>query len=131
MEIRPREIVIMACDYDALVAWYCDVLGFERVREVTDAFHHANLKSSGGVRIGIADAKEMGVPLEMQDGTSDAQSVVPQIEVTDVTAFLHHVERDGGRITGGPSLDKDDGFWFGSFADPQGNQWWVVDGKCP
>ena len=36
-----------------------------------------------------------------------------------------------GTVTGGPARDAQGGFWFGGFADPEGNPVWVVDGACP
>ena len=127
MEIRPREIVILADDFDLLVAWYRDVLGFEVVRFFNDAFQFANLETSTGIRLGIGSAAEAGVvPGDRQHNT-----VVLQIEVDDVGGLLDHLEQNGATITGGPSFDKQLKFWFGSFSDPEGNPVWVVDTDCP
>ena len=76
IEIRPREIVILAEDFDRLVAWYRDVLGFDVVRLFEDQFHFCNLETSSGIRLGIGLASEMGVvPGDRQHNT-----VVFQIE---------------------------------------------------
>ncbi|MEE3283320.1 MAG: VOC family protein, partial [Planctomycetota bacterium] len=70
MEIRPREIVILADDFDLLVAWYRDVLGFEVVRFFNDTFQFANLETSTGIRLGIGSAAETGVvPGDRQHNT--------------------------------------------------------------
>ena len=40
-------------------------------------------------------------------------------------------ESTGAKALFGPSFDKENNFWFGGFADPEGNPWWVVDKDCP
>ena len=125
--MRPRESVLLAEDFDTLVSWYVEVLGFETTRLEADAFHYANLSTASGIHLGIALGSEMGVEI----GDRARNSCVLQLEVDDVREFLSAVEQAGGRITGGPNFDKGGGFWFGSIADPEGNSWWVVDAKCP
>ena len=127
MEIRSRETVILATDYASLVAWYCDALGFSVVQQFQEGFHYSNLESAAGVKLGIAPAKEMSVtPIDRGSNT-----VILQFQVDDVAAFFAHIKRTGGTITGGPSFDANGSFWFGSFADPEGNPLWVVDKNCP
>lgn len=126
-EIRPREAVILASDFTALVAWYRDVLGFIVRQLFEDGFHYGNLETASGLRIGIADANEMGV----EPGDRKSNTVVLQIEVDDVKAFFAHVEANGGTIASGPNHDPDADFWFGGFSDPEGNPVWVVDRNCP
>jgi predicted enzyme related to lactoylglutathione lyase len=125
--LTPREPVLFALDFDSLVAWYIDSLGFELARLENTDFHYANLRTASGVLLGVALASEMGIEL----GDRARNSCVLQIEVDDVRGFLSHVESVGGAITGGPSFNEGGGFWFGSIADPEGNSWWVVDAKCP
>lgn len=125
-EIRPRETVIMAVDFPALVAWYQSALGFELEALHEDDYHYATLKTTSGIKIGIADAKEMGCePKERKDNT-----VLMQFEVPDVKAFFEHLEANGASIPFGPSYDKKGEFWYGGFADPEGNPFWVVDVNC-
>jgi uncharacterized glyoxalase superfamily protein PhnB len=127
MEIRPRETVILASDFASLVAWYRDVLGFELVQQFEDGYHYANLETSSGIKIGIGSAQEMGVvPLDRSTNT-----VILQIEVDDLQQFFAHLEAADGAVRFGPSFDKKDKFWYGGFADPEGNPWWVVDKDCP
>lgn len=126
-EIRARETVILAGDYEALVAWYRDVLGFAATRRFDGDYNYCNLASGGGVRIGIAPAAEM----QVEPGDRARNTVILQIEVDDVRALFEQLTSGGGVITSGPSYDKNDGFWFGSFADPEGNPVWVVDKNCP
>lgn len=123
VELRPRETVILATDFSRLVDWYRDVLGFTVVRLFEDDFHFCNPQTSAGIRIGIGDAKEMGVV----PGDRQSQTVILQFEVDDVQEFFAHLEQSGTEIVNGPAFDKNDGFWFGSFADPEGNSCWVVD----
>ncbi|MBZ0266944.1 VOC family protein [bacterium] len=127
MEITPRESVILAADFASLVEWYAGALGFAVTKRFEGKFHYCNLETAGGVRIGIAPAAEMGVTPDNRS----ANTVVLQFRVPDVKAFLEHVRDQGGTITGGPSFDPSDSFWFGSFADPEGNPFWVVDENCP
>lgn len=127
VQIRPRESVIHAVDFSALVAWYRDVLGFTVVKLFDDDFHFCNLETLSGIRIGIASAKEMG--LEPADRSKN--TVILQFEVDDVKQFLEHVEQGGGSVPYAPMFNKKDNFWFGGFADPEGNPFWVVDKNCP
>ena len=126
MEIRPRETVILADDFSALVRWYQDVLGFTVARIFEDDYHYCNLELESGIKIGIADAQQMGV----ETGDRSCNTVLLQIEVDDVKEFFAHLGNVGAE-THGPSFDQKGGFWFGSFTDPEGNPWWVVDKNCP
>ena len=127
VEIRPRETVVLAGDFAGLVAWYRDVLGFKVVQQFQDDFHFANLETPSGIKIGIGSAEEMGVvPVDRSTNT-----VILQFQVDDLQQFFAHLEAAGGAITFGPSFDKKDEFWFGGFADPEGNPCWVVDKNCP
>ncbi|MCB9914170.1 MAG: VOC family protein [Planctomycetes bacterium] len=127
MELRAREPVILAADFAALVRWYREALGFRVTRLFEDGFHYGNLETPSGAKLGVASAAEMGVT----PGDRRANTVVLQLEVADVRAFLAHVESAGGAVLGGPSFDANGAFWFGSFADPEGNPFWVVDERCP
>jgi predicted enzyme related to lactoylglutathione lyase len=127
IDIRPRESVILARDFAATVDWYRRALGFRVVKQFDDGFNYCNLETSSGIRLGIGDAQQMGVT----DDTLNNDTVIIQFEVDDVGKFFAHVEQLGGSITGGPSFDPSGEFWFGSFADPEGNEFWVVDKNCP
>jgi len=127
MKLNPREPVVLAVDFQALVDWYQRVPGFKVARLVEGDYHYCNLENESGIRLGIADAKEMGVnPIDRKSNT-----VILQFQVADVQGFLENVRENGGDITLGPSLDKKEGFWFGGFADLEGNPFWVVDENCP
>ena len=127
MQIRHREPVRLAADFDGLVAWYRDVLGFTVAALMEEGFHYCNLETPSGIRLGIADAAEMGVsPIDPRNNT-----VVLQFEVDDVQEFFTHLEQLGASITNGPLFNAKDEFWFGGFADPEGNPCWVVDKNCP
>ena len=58
-------------------------------------------------------------------------TVVLQFEVDDVRELFAHLEQTGASINNEPTFNKQDGFWFGAFADPEGNPYWVVDKNCP
>ncbi len=127
IEIRPRETVILATGFSALVAWYRDVLGFTVVKLFEDGFHYCNLETPSGIKIGIADAQEMGVvPVDRRSNT-----VILQFEVDDIEELFAQLEQTGASITNGPAVDEKGVFWFGGFLDPEGNPCWVVDKNCP
>ena len=127
IEIRPREPVVLVEDFDKLVAFYCDALGFSVIQRFDEGYHYANLETETGMRLGIGVIGEVGSePMDRSRNT-----VFLQVEVDDVKAFFAHLENHGGSVLFGPSFDKKDGFWFGGFADPEGNPWWVVDKDCP
>ena len=129
VELRPRETVILATGFSALVDWYRDALGFTVVQLFEDDLHFCNLETPSGIKIGIGigDAAEMGV----EPGDRQGNTVILQFEVDDVKELFAHLEQVGATITNGPSFSEQDGFWFGSFADPEGNPCWVVDKNCP
>lgn len=127
VDIRPRETVILASDFDLLVDWYRDVLGFAVARRFDEAYQYCNLETATGIRIGIGSAAQMGIePTDRSQNT-----VVLQFEVDNVTEFLNRVGESGGAVTLGPSFDENDNFWYGGFTDPEGNPIWVVDKECP
>ena len=127
MKLDPRESVILAEDYQALVDWYQNVLGFKVARLVEKDYHYCNLENESGIRLGIAPAQEMGV----SPNDRNSNTVILQFQVADVPSFLETVREKGGDINFGPSLDKNEGFWFGGFSDLEGNPFWVVDENCP
>ncbi|MEM7168451.1 MAG: VOC family protein [Planctomycetota bacterium] len=127
MEVRPRETVILAADFDALVRWYQEALGFAVTQRIEDGFHYCHMQTDSGIRIGIAAAQEMGV--KSVDRANN--SVVLQLEVDDLREFFTQVQQRGAAITGGPNFNQADSFWFGAIADPEGNPIWVVDQNCP
>lgn len=127
MKLSPRETVILADDFDALVAWYVDVLGFRVTKRFEEGYRYANLETETGLRIGIAPAEEVGV----MPGDRSTNTVLFQIEVPDVKVFFEHLGNAGASIAFGPARDEADGFWYGGFKDLEGNPIWVVDADCP
>jgi len=125
--LSPREVVILAEDYDTLVAWYVEVLGFRIARQFTDGYRYTNLENDSGIRIGIAPAAEAGVT----PGDRSGSTVLLQVGAPDVKALFEHLTQAGGTITFGPSFDERGQFWYGGFADLEGNPIWVVDQSCP
>ncbi len=126
-DLQPREPVVLVEDFGRLVAWYRDVLGFRVRRTFEDGMHYANLETESGIELGIALASEV----QTEPGDRAGATVILQFEVHDVRGLLNHVATKGGTVTFGPHFNEQDGFWFGAFADPEGNRSWVVDGACP
>ena len=127
VKLTPREMVVLVDDFDATVSWYVDVLGFRVTARFTEEYRYANLETESGIRIGIAPAAEMGV--EPTDRANN--NVILQMGTPDVKALLCRVQENGGVILFGPSFDQGGGFWYGAFADLEGNPIWVVDENCP
>ncbi|GJM44400.1 MAG: hypothetical protein DHS20C21_12420 [Gemmatimonadota bacterium] len=127
MEVRPRESVILVEDFPAMVAWYRDVLGFPVTKLLEEHFLYANFETPTGIRLGMTPAAQLGV----QPADRGNATLALQFEVDDVRAFFAELEKQGATITGPPAYDKNPGFWFGGFADPEGNVFWVVDKNCP
>jgi uncharacterized glyoxalase superfamily protein PhnB len=127
IQIRPREPVILANEFSELLAWYRDALGFTVVNLIEEGFHYCNLETPSGIKLGIADAAEMGVV----PNSPRNNAVVLQFEVDDVQELFSRLEQSGASITNGPLFNAKDEFWFGAFADPEGNPCWVVDKNCP
>lgn len=126
MEVTPRESIILVAEFEAQISWYCKVMGFSIMKRF-DEFQYCNLENASGIRLAIAVAAEMKV--ELRDRASN--SIVLQFAVEDVRKFLEWVETNGGTIVSQVTYNEKDAFWFGSFADPEGNTHWVVDFNCP
>lgn len=115
--------VILAEDYDRLRDWYVRALDLEVKQEWTEDYHYAELVRDGRFVVGIASAGEMKV----EPGERRRQAVVAQFNVDDCRAFLARVREEGGTVPFGPSYEEKGGFWFGGFADLEGNPAWVVE----
>lgn len=127
MKLSPRETVIFAEDFKKMIQWYQDVLGFNITNLLEEDYHYCNMENEAGIRIGIAQAKEMAVETLNRKNNS----VILQVTVEDVKIFFEHLNRFGSKVTFGPSFDKKGNFWYGGFEDLEGNPWWVVDHNCP
>ena len=124
--IGPREPVIMAENWNAMVEWYERVLGFKQTYRVEDEYHYCNLETESGVKIGIADAQEMNVTIRQRS----SNTVLLQFDVPDVKEFFEHIKTNGGTAVFGPSFDEVGKFWFGGIEDLEGNPIWIVDENC-
>ena len=127
MEVKPRETILLVEDFDAQIKWYCDILGFKIIKKYVEDYHYCVLENAAKIKLAIALASDMGVTLQPRKHNS----VVLQFEVEDVQSFLEFMQNSNGAIIGPAVHNKEDGFWFGSFADPEGNAHWVVDCNCP
>jgi predicted enzyme related to lactoylglutathione lyase len=123
MRLQLINVVVLAEDYAALRDWYRDVLELDLAHEHTEGYYYAELARAGRKVVGIAMAAEMGVT----PGARVGATVLGQLDVADVRGLLAHVQQRGGAVLFGPSEDESHGFWYGGFADPEGNVWWVVE----
>jgi len=125
--LSPRELVILAEDYDAMVAWYQEVLGFRALRKFANAYRYTHLKTDTGISIGIEPASEVGV----KSRDRSANTVILQVAVPDVKALLERIQAAGGTASFGPSFDEGGQFWFGGFSDLEGPQFGWSTGTAP
>ena len=123
MEVEPIPSVIMAEDYKALVNWYQEVLGLEVKLRKDQDYHYTDLAHNGKLIVGLCPASEMGhLPT-----TPRNNSLALHILVSDIEALFEKVAASGGKVLHGPAVDKHEGFKFGNFADPEGNEVWVIE----
>jgi predicted enzyme related to lactoylglutathione lyase len=123
MKLQLMNAVILAEDYERLRDWYIDTLDLTLDGEWTEHYHYAELTRDGRFVVGIASAEEMKVtPGDRRNAT-----VVAQLNVDDARAFLARVKERGGDVPFGPSFDEHGEFWYGGFADVEGNVCWVVE----
>ena len=123
MKLQLLNVVVLAEAYEAMRDWYREVLELDLAYEHTDGYHYAELAREGRKVVGIAVAVEMGTT----PGGRAGATVLGQLNVEDVRGLLDHVQERGGAVRFGPSQDESHGFWYGGFADPEGNIWWVVE----
>lgn len=113
--------------FSVLIDWYRDVLGFTVTQFFDYSFHYYNLKTSSRIKISTRTAEEMGAhPTDRVNNT-----VLLQFEVDNLRGFFAYPEQKQATITGGPSFNEKDEFWFGSFSDPEGNPIGMVDEYRP
>ena len=124
MKLRLANCVILAEDYETLRDWWMSAVDLDLKQEWSDDYHYAELAFGGVDVVGIADATEMGAePRAPRQNTA-----IPQLRCDDVEGLLARVKTHGGTVLFGPTLQEQEGFWYGAFSDPEGNQVWVFSG---
>ena len=124
MKTQPITTILLAENYEKLVDWYQKALDLEIKLQVSKDYHYTDLAQGGKLIVGICPAKEMGVTLQSPRNNS----MILHVSVSDnIEALFKKVEELGGTVTSGPSVDRNEGFRFGSFEDPEGNPVWVIE----
>jgi len=123
MDIKLINSVILSENYEKLVEWYVKTLDLEIKLQVDKDYHYTDLAKNGKLTIGVCPASEMDhVPSHPRNN-----STIIQISVSDIRELFGRVKEAGGTILFGPSVDKNEGFSYGAFLDPEGNQVWVME----
>lgn len=116
-------VVICAEQYEALVDWYKEALDLEVILVESGEYHYTELGKDGKVIVGLTPAKEV----EIQVSNPRNNASIMQIEVKDINALFARVKEKGGGLLFGPSLETQNGFYYGAFNDLEGNQIWVIE----
>ena len=127
IKILPRETVIIAKNYQSLIDWYINNLNFKLVYNNLD-IKYCSLKTDSGIEIGIAD---MDSSCNKNYAKRIQNTVILQIATNDLEILFNKIKNNGGSILFGPSYDEEDKYWYGSIADNEGNEIWVIDENCP
>lgn len=124
MNISLTNTVILAEDYEKLVAWYKKTLELDVTISVSEGYHFTGLGLNGKEVIGIADAKEM----DAKPSKPRNNNVFLQLYVLDIKAIFEKAKNNGGEALG-PYFDDKDKFYFGTIKDVEGNAIWIVETK--
>ncbi len=123
MDIQLINTVLLAEKYESLVQWYVDTLELEVKLKVDKDYHYTDLAKDGKLIVGICPAFEMKhTPTRPRNN-----SAILQVSVSDSHTLFSRVKENGGTVLFGPSVDKNEGFAYGSFSDPEGNPVWVME----
>ena len=117
----------MAKNYQLLIDWYINNLNFKIVYNNLD-IKYCSLKTDSGIEIGIAD---MDSSCNKNYAKRIQNTVILQIATNDLEILFKKIKNNGGSILFGPSYDEGDKYWYGSVADSEGNEIWVIDENCP
>jgi predicted enzyme related to lactoylglutathione lyase len=123
MKTRPINTVLLAEDYEKLVDWYQEALDLDIKLQTSKDYHYTDLAQEGRLVVGICPASEMNITLPKPR----ANSMVLHVSVDDIEGLFKRVVEMGGKVTQGPSVDRNEGFKFGGFEDPEGNPVWVIE----
>ena len=127
IKILPREIVLVAKNHQSLIDWYIDNLNFKIVYNNLD-IKYCSLETDSGIKIGIADMGSLGYESYSK---RIMNTVILQIATNDLQKLFKKIKNNGGSILFSPSYDDGDKYWYGSVADIEGNEIWVIDENCP
>lgn len=123
MDIKLINTVILAEDYGSLVEFYTTALELDVKLKHEEGYHFTDLAKNGQLIVGIAPASEM----QHTPTSPRNNSAVLQISTDDIHRLFARVKEFGATALFGPSVDKNEGFTYGAFADPEGNHVWVME----
>lgn len=123
MKLKFLNVMVFAKDYQKQVDWYIRALGMEKVMETSEDYHYTELAKNGQVMLGFTPAEEIG----HKPNIPRNNSTILQLEVGDIHGFFKHVEKEGGSIRFGVSVDAKSGLKYGAINDPEDNEIWVIE----
>jgi len=100
-----------------------DTLELEVKLQVEKDYRYTDLAKDGKLIVGICPVSEM----KHTPTIPRNNSAVLQISVSDIETLFKGVKENGGKDIFGPSVDKNEGFKYGGFQDPEGNMVWVME----
>lgn len=116
MILSIEHVAVVADDPEALSEWYCDVLGFERVRSsAADRIYFIGL--AGGGLLEILPSNRAG-RTDADADDAGIRHIALSVKEFDV---VHQRLEDRGIAFTGPELDLPDGTRMDFFPDPEGN----------
>ena len=123
MKLKLLNVVVLCDDYEKMINWYKDTLELEITLEESEGYHYTELSSDGRCIVGLTPAKEMDhTPTKKRNN-----STLLQLDVKGMPQFFEKVKKSEGSIIFGINKDEKYNFLYGSIADPEGNEIWVIE----
>lgn len=124
MEVKWLNVVVLCDDYKAQVEWYKNTFDLKVLMEETGAYSYTELgHDKNHVIVGLTPAKEM----EHKPSSPRNNSTFLQLKVKDMEKLYENVKANKGKIIFGIKTEEKYNFKYGSIADLEGNEIWVIE----